>query len=75
MSNENNQHVVKRGDNWAVRGAGNSKDTSHHGTQEEAIGAAKNVAENKKSDVVIHNREGKIRERSSYGNDPSDREG
>lgn len=29
-----NQHVVKRDNGWAVRGEGNSKDTSHHRTQE-----------------------------------------
>lgn len=31
-----NQHVVKHDDGWAVRGAGNQRDTSHHRTQSEA---------------------------------------
>ena len=35
-----NQHVVKRDDGWAVRGAGNQRDTSHHRTQSEAERAA-----------------------------------
>ena len=36
-----NQHVVKRDDGWAVRGAGNQRDTSHHRTQSEAERAAR----------------------------------
>jgi hypothetical protein len=65
-----NQHVVKRDDGWAVRGAGNTRDTSHHETQGDAIDAARDIAINKRSDVVIHRRTGEFRERDSYGNDP-----
>ncbi|MGP3018210.1 DUF2188 domain-containing protein [Serratia marcescens] len=32
-----NQHVVKREDGWAVRGENNTRDTSHHRTQQEAF--------------------------------------
>jgi hypothetical protein len=65
-----NQHVVRRDDNWAVRGEGNTRDTSHHRTQAEAERAAREIAINQKSEVLIHNENGRIRERNSYGNDP-----
>jgi len=65
-----NQHVVGRKNKWAVRGAGNSKDTTHHETQSEAIEAARRIARNQGSELLIHNREGKIRAKNSYGNDP-----
>ena len=65
-----NQHVVKRNDGWAVLGEGNSRDTSPHRTQEEARQAAVGIAKNQSSEVLIHGRDGKIRERDSYGNDP-----
>ncbi len=65
-----NQHVVKRDDGWAVRGEGNSRDTSCHGTQGEAINAARDIAQNQRVEVVIHGRDGRIRDRDSYGNDP-----
>ncbi|TGC04271.1 hypothetical protein CRI63_08070 [Escherichia sp. E2661] len=65
-----NQHVVKRDDGWAVLGEGNSRDTSHHRTQQEAIDAARGIAINQQSEVLIHGENGKIRERNSYGNDP-----
>ncbi|PUB90118.1 MAG: hypothetical protein DBP01_08570 [gamma proteobacterium symbiont of Ctena orbiculata] len=70
-----NQHVVKRENGWGVRGEGNSKDTSQHRTQEEARQAAVEIAKNQKSEVLIHGRNGKIRDRDSYGNDPFPPEG
>lgn len=65
-----NQHVVPRDDQWAVRGAGNSRDTSHYRTQSEAERAAREIAMNQKSEVLIHGENGRIRERNSYGNAP-----
>ena len=65
-----NQHVVPDGDGWSVKGAGNSKATSTHITQQDAINAAREIAKNQRSELFIHNRQGQIRERNTYGNDP-----
>lgn len=65
-----NQHVVPHKNGWAVKGAGNSKATSIHRTQEAARKAARNIAINQKSEVVIHKPNGQIRDKDSYGNDP-----
>ncbi len=65
-----NQHVVPHGDDWAVKGAGNSKATSIHPTQAEAINRGKEIAQNQKSELLIHGQNGRIREKNSYGNDP-----
>lgn len=66
-----NQHVVKRDDGWAVRGEGNTRDTSHHKTQEQARQSAREIAINQRSEVVIHRQDGRIRDKDSYGNDPN----
>lgn len=66
-----NQHVVPRGDGWAVRGAGNSRDTSHHDTQALAADRAREIARHQHSEVVIHRPDGRIRDRDSYGPDPN----
>jgi hypothetical protein len=71
MSAKKNQHVVRREDGWAVRGEGNSRDTSHHRTQTQAIDSARVIARNQRSEVVIHDRQGRMRDRDSYGNDPN----
>lgn len=65
-----NQHVVKREDGWAVRGENNTRDTSHHRTQQEAFEVARGIAKNQASEVFIHGENGKIRERNTYGKDP-----
>jgi hypothetical protein len=65
-----NQHVVQREEGWAVRGEGNSRDTSHHRTQGDAIERARGIARHERSEVVIHDRRGLIRDKDSYGPDP-----
>lgn len=65
-----NQHVTPKGDKWQVKGAGNTKATKLFDTQSDAISCAKGIAKNQESELVIHGRNGKIREKNSYGNDP-----
>jgi hypothetical protein len=65
-----NQHVVPHAGGWAVRGAGNSRATSVHETQAQAITHAREIAQNQESEMLIHGRNGRIRERDSFGNDP-----
>lgn len=64
-----NQHVVPNGENWAVKGAGNTRNTAIVNTQAEAIKIAREIAINNKSEVVIHRPNGTIRDKDSYGND------
>lgn len=65
-----NQHVVPFGKNWAVKGAGNSKATRIVQTQKEASTIAREIAKNQGSEMFIHCKNGQIRERNTYGNDP-----
>ncbi|HLX33804.1 MAG TPA: DUF2188 domain-containing protein [Candidatus Limnocylindrales bacterium] len=65
-----NQHVVPHEGRWGVRGEGNSRLTSTHDTQREAIDAAREIAQRQHSELLIHGRDGRIRERDSEGNDP-----
>ena len=64
------QHVVPRSGGWGVRGAGNSRDTGLFQTQNEAVARARRIARNQGSELLIHGRDGRIRERSSYGHVP-----
>ena len=65
-----NQHVVPHDGAWAVRGEGNSRATSVHDTQQQAIQAGREIAQNQGSELLIHGQNGQIRARDSYGNDP-----
>lgn len=53
-----------------MRGAGNRRDTSHHRTQADAAARARGIAKNKRSELVIHRPDGRIRDRDSHGSDP-----
>ncbi len=66
-----NQHVVPLGNGWAVKGEGTKKFTLITETQRDAITVARGIAKNNKSELVIHGRDGKIRDKDSYGNDPN----
>ncbi len=65
-----NQHIVPNGQSWSVRRAGSSRVTSTHSTQREAIDHGRTIARNQNSELLIHGRNGRIRARDSYGNDP-----
>lgn len=66
----NAQHVVPSLRGWMVKRAGVSRPSSRHATQDEAIAAAKDIARKERTELYIHGRDGRIRERNSYSNDP-----
>jgi len=65
-----NQHIVPHPDGWAVKGEGNTRATSVHKTQNEAIQAGRQIAKNQGAENVIHRPNGQIRDKDSYGKDP-----
>ncbi len=64
------QHVVPRPGGWGVVGERNARASSIQPTQDRAIRDAVRIARHEHSEVVIHGRDGKIRDKDSYGNDP-----
>lgn len=66
-----NVHVVPREDGWAVRRGGADRDSSHHPTQSDAIDAGRGTAQRERTELIIHDRNGRIRDSDSYGNDPN----
>ena len=71
MAKGKNQHVAPHPDGgWQVKGAGNKRATVRTQTQGEAADIARKLAHNQKAECIIHGRNGQIREKNSYGNDP-----
>ena len=75
MKNNKNVFVVKHGDDWATRSAGNQRVTKTFDTQKEAIDAGKAQAIRNSSELTIQNKHGQFREKNSYGNDPINSKG
>ncbi len=66
-----NQHITPHPNGgWQVKAAGASKATVITNTQKEAINIGRQIAMNQSSELFIHNKQGQIRERNSYFNDP-----
>lgn len=70
MADEHDRHVVPRDGGWAVVKPGADRASSLHDTQKEAIEQARRTAEQTHGEVVIHGRDGRIRDKDSFGHDP-----
>lgn len=68
-------HVVNEGGKWVVQVEGSGRARSKHEKQADAIAAGRAVARKAKTELLIHGRDGAIRDRNSYGSDPRQRPG
>ncbi len=65
-----NIYVIPHDNSWAVRREGECKISSVHNTQRDAIAAAKKIAQKENGQLLIHARDGRIRERVRFNFDP-----
>ena len=72
MSKKRDIHVVPHKDQgWATRKEGAERVSSTHTTQNAAIKRAVTAAKKEGLEVVIHRKDGTIRDSDSYGSDPN----
>lgn len=55
---------------WKVKVVGNQKASAICDTKAEAVERAKEIAQNQRLELFVHNLDGKIGWKNSYGNDP-----
>lgn len=67
--------VARHGDNWAVRREGRQDPLGVHDTQEQAITAGRQVARAEQVELLVQGRDGEVRDKFSYGNDPRSTKG
>lgn len=65
-----NQHVIPRGDQWAVRGAGAKRDTELFDRKQDAVDRARGISENQQTELVVDGQNGRIQYKDSDGHDP-----
>ncbi len=70
MSKKKPVHAVPSGGKWAVKKEGTGSASSTHKTQAAAWKSAQSVAKKDKTEAYLHGRDGRIRERNTYGHDP-----
>lgn len=64
------QHVVPSGGKWSVRSAGAKRAGGTFGTKRAAGDSAREKARRAGGELYIHGRDGRPRERTSFGHDP-----
>ncbi len=68
-------HTVYKGDGWVNVREGSSRSLDRHTTKADALAAGRERAKKDKVEHLIHNKNGQIGARNSYGNDPPGRPG
>ena len=66
------EHHVVPGKNggWDVKRSGAERASAHTDTKMNAVNIARTISQNQKTELVIHNKDGKITNSDSHGNDP-----
>ena len=54
---------------WDIKQSGGERSSGHFDTKKEAEGRAREISRNQESELVIHNKDGKISRKDSHGND------
>jgi len=70
MSGKSHHVVHNKDGGWDIKKGGAERASGHFDTQKEAIDKDREISQNQKSELVIHGRDGQIREKDSHGHDP-----
>ena len=70
MADKRPIHTVPHGKGWANRREGADRVAKTFDTKKEAQSAGRDTAKRSRTEHLIHNKDGKIGERNSYGGDP-----
>ena len=70
MTKRKDVFVSPHKDGWQVKKSGNEKASAITSTQREAIDRGRELAKQEKSELVVKGRNGQIRQKDSFGNDP-----
>ena len=64
-------HVVpKSSGGWDIKQSGAKRSSGHFDRKQAAIDRAREISRNQDTELVIHNKDGKISQKDSHGNDP-----
>ncbi|WP_140985844.1 DUF2188 domain-containing protein [Asticcacaulis tiandongensis] len=65
-------HVVPNaGGGWDVKRGGGERSSGHFDTKREAIDYGRQVSQNQRTELRIHNLDGRIAQSDSHGRDPN----
>ncbi|HEY2778586.1 MAG TPA: DUF2188 domain-containing protein [Gaiellaceae bacterium] len=68
-------HTVYKNDKWTNEIEDGAAFGGPHSTKEDAVAAGRERAKADETEHVVHNQDGTVSERNSYGSDPASRPG
>jgi len=69
-------HVVPNKDGgWDIKQSRAKRSSGHFRTKSEAVSRAREISRNQRAELVIHNKDGKIAQKDSHGQDPRSSKG
>ena len=64
-------HVVpSHNGGWDIKQSGAQRSSGHFDKKSDAVDRAREISKNQKSELNVHNKDGKIGYKDSHGNDP-----
>ena len=70
MPNRSTHVVPNSNSSWDIKQSGGQRPSGHFDTKQDAIDRAREISRNQATELVIHNKDGKISGKDSHGNDP-----
>ncbi len=70
MSRETTHVVPNPNGGWDVKKGGAKRATKNFDNKNDAVDRARQISKNKKTELIIHNKDGRIAKKDSHGNDP-----
>ena len=70
MSRKTHHIVHNPNGGWDVKKGGSERASYHTDNKQDAIDVGRKISQNQKTEFIIHNKDGKIAQSDSHGNDP-----
>ena len=70
MAGKTHHVVPNKSGGWDIKKGGGERSIRHHDKKSDAVKDARQISKNQNSELVIHNKDGKIADKDSHGNDP-----
>lgn len=70
MKNKSTHVVPSSSGGWDIQQSGGQRSSGHFGRKQDAIDRARQISRNQDTELVIHNKNGRISQKDSHGNDP-----
>lgn len=71
MARKSHHVVPNRKGGWDVKKSGSDRVSLHTNNKQDAIDVGRKISQNQKTEFVIHNKNSRISQSDSHGNDPN----